>query len=57
MDINELIRISEEAERRRRMLGGVDAFDQIAKRQALFDAAERNIKISLMIVFWKLKRL
>lgn len=43
MDIKELIRLSEEAEKQRRMLGGIDAYDQIAKHRALFDEAERNL--------------
>jgi hypothetical protein len=44
MDINELIRISDEAERHRRRLGGLDAYDQISKHQALIDQAERSLK-------------
>jgi hypothetical protein len=42
MDINELIRISEEADKHRRRLGGIDPFDHISKHNSLIVESERQ---------------
>lgn len=43
MDIDELIKISEEADKHRRKLGGIDAFDQVSRRNSLIEESERQL--------------
>jgi hypothetical protein len=44
MDINELIKLSDEAEKHRRTLGGIDAYDQVSKHSALMNEAEKSLR-------------
>lgn len=57
MDINELIRLSEQAEKHRRMIDGIDTYDQIAKQQALFDEAEKRRRIIDSIDSYRLEEI
>ena len=53
MDIDELIKISEEADKHSRRLGRIDPFDQISKRNSLIEESERQLRKINGLDFYK----